>query len=56
MVVAGPNKLITVASGGTKTAAADVFWDFITIILFLMVLSKWMSFQNQICWPLMYII
>lgn len=55
MVVAGP-KLITVASGGTKTAAADVFWCFITIILFLMALSKWMSFQNKIYWPLMYII
>lgn len=44
VVVAGPNKLITAVSGGTKTAVADVFWFFITIILFLMALSNWIFF------------
>lgn len=40
-VVAGPNKLTTAVSGGTKPAVADVFWFFffITVILFLMALS-----------------
>lgn len=56
MVVAGPNKLITEARSGSETAVADVFWVFVSVIFFLMTLSNGISFQNQIFWPLAYIV
>lgn len=47
MGFACPIKLITAERGGTKAAVADVFWLFITLILFLMALSNWIFFKTR---------